>query len=72
MASTDSILTRPKSADVQITGVLDMRGFPVSGLSTDLSQYPTTDDEAATKVYVDSTRETILNGLPVSVDNGVY
>ncbi len=52
MASTNP--TRVTAADVQITGVLDMRSYNISGLTTDLSVYPTEPDQGASKKYVDA------------------
>ena len=60
------------AANVQITGTLDMRNNEVKGLETDLDLYPLTDDQATTKVYVDTVRDGIVAGLPVLVDNGDF
>jgi len=64
--------TRAHAANVQITGLLDMRMHEVTGLETDLELYPLTDDQATTKIYVDSVRDEIVNGLPELVDNGAF
>ena len=50
MAST----TRATAADVQITGVLDMRQNWITDLETDLAVYPVEPDHGATKHYVDN------------------
>ena len=68
MAST----TRAYAADVQITGILDMQQSEVTNLETDLSLYPLTSDQGATKVYVDSVKTEILNGLLTLADNGEF
>ena len=68
MASTD----RTVSADVQVTGTLDMRSYQIIGLNTDLSQYPTEPDEGASKLYVDFVRDGIVANLPDEVNNGLY
>ena len=60
------------ASDVQITGLLDMRKNEVTGLETDLSIYPLTNDQATTKIYVDTVRNGIVDGLPVLVDNGDF
>lgn len=65
-------LSRVTAADVQITGILDMRKFNITGLDTDLTQYPTHDDDGASKKYVDATREAIVANLPDFVDNGDF
>lgn len=68
MAST----TRATSANVQISGILDMRENEITNLETDLSLYPVTDDQGATKIYVDNARDTILAALATTVDNEEY
>ena len=70
MASTNA--NRVTAADVQITGILDMRSYKISGLETDLSLYPTELDQGATKKYVDAQRDLIIAALPDDVDNGAY
>ena len=70
MASTNP--TRVTAADVQITGVLDMRSYNISGLITDLSVYPTEPDQGASKKYVDAQRDAIIAALPDDVDNGIF
>ena len=70
MASTNP--TRVTSADVQITGILDMRSYKVQGLETNLDLYPTEPDQGATKKYVDAARDEILANLPGTVDDGIY
>ena len=70
MASTNP--TKITAADVQITGVLDMRSFNISGLETDLLVYPTENDQAVTKKYVDVQRDKIIAALPGDIDDGVY
>jgi len=64
--------TRVSAADVQITGILDMRNNEVMGLETDMTLYPVRDDQGTTKVYVDTVRDEIVAGLPVLVDNGDF
>jgi len=64
--------TRVSAADVQITGILDMRNNEVVGLETDMTLYPVRDDQGTTKVYVDTVRDEIVSGLPVLVDNGDF
>mgnify|MGYP006883072495 FL=1 len=68
MAST----TRATAANVQITGVLDMRENWITDLPTDLSVYPVEPDHGATKQYVDKALDGILNEIPVNVDNGDF
>ena len=70
MASTNP--TRVTAADVQITGILDMRSFKITGLETDLLLYPTEPDQGASKKYVDAQRDEILAALPDDVDNGSF
>ena len=64
--------TRAYAANVQITGLLDMRKNEVTGLETDLSLYPLTDDQATTKIYVDTARDAIIDSLEELVDNGEF
>lgn len=64
--------TRVQAADVQITGILDMRQNVITNMETDLSVYPTQNDDGATKRYVDSVRDDIVNNLPNTADNGTY
>lgn len=64
--------TRVSAADVQITGILDMRNNEVMGLETDMTLYPVRDNQGTTKVYVDTVRDEIVAGLPVLVDNGDF
>lgn len=68
MATTDIV----SGAQVQVTGTLDMRGNRVTGLNTDVSQYPSTSDEGATKAYVDYQKAQILAALPSTVNNGTF
>lgn len=63
--------TRVVAADVQITGTLDMRLHEITGLDTDLDQYPLLDDQGASKKYVDTLRDEIVAGLD-DADNGEY
>ena len=63
--------TRVTAADVQITGKLDMRLHEVTGLDTDLANYPLYDDQGASKKYVDQLRDDVVAGL-TDVDNGDY
>ena len=64
--------TRIIAADVQITGILDMRRHPVKNLETDLTLYPIEDHHGATKIYVDTLRDQIIAGLPDVADNEEY
>jgi len=64
--------TRVSAADVQITGVLDMRNHEVRGLNTELTEYPIRDDQGTSKLYVDTVRDEIVANLPVLVDNGDF
>ncbi len=64
--------TRANAADVQITGILDMRNHEVTGMDTDLDRYPLRDDQGTTKLYVDTVRNDIVDNLPVLVDNGDF
>ncbi len=70
MASTN--LTKVTAADVQITGVLDMRSHQITGLETDLLLYPTEPDQGVTKKYVDTQRDAIIAALPGTIDDGSY
>ena len=70
MASTNP--TKVTAADVQITGVLDMRSYQINGLETDLLMYPTLPDQAVTKKYVDTARAQIIAALPGDIDDGTY
>ena len=63
--------TRVTAADVQITGTLDMRLHEITGLDTDLTNYPLYDDQGASKKYVDQLRDEVVADL-VDVDNGDY
>lgn len=49
-----------------------MQQSEVTNLETDLSLYPLTSDQGATKVYVDSVKTEILNGLLTLADNGEF
>jgi hypothetical protein len=64
--------TRITGAEVQITGILDMRQNRLTGLETNTAVYPSADDDGASKKYVDEQRIDILNNLPVNADNGSY
>ena len=68
MAST----TKAYAADFQITGVLDMQQNEVTNLETDLAVYPTELDQGASKIYVDSVKEDLINELSTLADNGVF
>ncbi len=63
--------TRVTAADVQITGILDMRSYNMTGLDTNLAQYPTNASDGATKKYVDEQRDVILAKLD-NIDNGNF
>ena len=64
--------TRIVAADVQITGVLDMRQNPIQNLNTNLDVYPTEIHHGASKAYVDALRDEIVAGLPETVNNGEF
>jgi hypothetical protein len=70
MASTNP--TKVTSADVQISGILDMRSYNITGLETDLALYPTEPDQGVSKKYVDAQRDKIIAELPGTIDDGVY
>ena len=70
MASTNP--TRVTAADVQISGVLDMRSYQITGLETDLALYPTEPGQGVTKKYVDAQRDKIIAALPGDIDDGVF
>jgi hypothetical protein len=63
--------TRVTAADVQITGILDMRSYNMTGLDTNLLRYPTAMSDGATKIYVDEQRDVILAKLD-NIDNGSF
>lgn len=64
--------TRITGAEVQITGVLDMRKNRLTGLETNTAVYPSVDSDGVPKKYVDEQRDYILANLPLSADNGSY
>ena len=64
--------TTEVSADVQVTGILDMRQNKISGLITDTSVYPTLPNQAASKKYVDEQRDVIIASIPDEINNGLY
>ena len=64
--------TKVTAAEVQITGVLDMRKHAVKNLETDLTLDPLEDHHGASKIYVDSVRDQIIAGLPDVADNEEY
>lgn len=64
--------TKISGAQVQITGILDMRGNRVTGLETDLSKYPLNANDGASKAYVDYQKQQILSQLPATADNGTF
>jgi len=68
MAST----TKVTAAGIQITGVLDMNSNYVTGLETDLAVYPTEDSDGASKIYVDTVKDDIVNNLLSLVDGGEF
>ena len=68
MASTNKTV----SADVLVTGTLDMRQYEILNLNTDLAQYPTEAVQGASKLYVDTVRDGIVANLPTEVNNGTY
>jgi len=65
-------LTSAVAADVQVSGMLDMRMNWITDLETDLNVYPVEPDHGATKKYVDTTRDEIVANLALEVDNGVF
>jgi hypothetical protein len=67
MASTKTV-----SADVIVTGTLDMRGYTVTGLDPNPLIYPSQPREGASKAYVDYIRDGIVAQLPTEVNNGEY
>ena len=58
--------------DIQISGTLDMREHRITNMVTDLTVYPLENDQAATKIYVDTIRDEIVAGLPDLIDNGSF
>ena len=64
--------TKIVSADVQVTGIMDMRQNPIQNLNTNLGLYPTEPHHGASKAYVDSLRDGIVASLPDEVDNGEF
>lgn len=64
--------TKVSGAQVQITGILDMRGNSLTGLNPDVNVYPNSYDEGASKAYVDHQKKLILNKLPAQADNGTF
>ena len=63
---------RVQADPVQITGTLDMRKHQVVGLETDLSLYPLSLDQGASKKYVDAQRDAVQALLETNVDNGSF
>jgi len=61
-----------KADEIQTTGSLDMRKHGIEGLETDLSLYPVNDDQGASKKYVDSQRDSVIQALSTDIDNGPY
>lgn len=49
-----------------------MRGNRVTGLDSNVSLYPNSPDEGASKAYVDAQKQQILTQLPTSADNGAF
>ena len=68
MAST----TRTTAADVQISGILDMNGYNITSLETDLNRFPLEDSDGASKIYVDTTVNDTINNLLDLVDGGEF
>lgn len=68
MANSDIV----SGANVQITGSLDMRGNPITGLNSDVNAYPLSASDGATKAYVDYQRSQIQAQLPALANNGTY
>jgi hypothetical protein len=67
-----ALTTETVSADVQVTGVLDMRTNRVTGLDLDLNAYPALPEDGASKKYVDFKKNEIVEALPVLVNNGTF
>ncbi len=63
--------TRVTAADVQISGIMDMRSYRLTGLETDLAVYPTQEADGASKKYVDAQRDAIIANLD-NIDDGTY
>ena len=68
MAST----SRTTAADVQISGILDMNGYKITSLETDITKYPLEDSNGASKIYVDSVRDDAVGNLLSLVDGGEF
>lgn len=68
MANTD-VAT---GANVQVTGTMDMRGNPITGLVSDVNAYPVSASDGATKAYVDYQKAQIQADLPSLANNGTY
>ncbi len=68
MANTEVV----SGATVQVTGTLDMRGNPITGLVSDVNAYPISASDGATKAYVDFQKAQIQADLPTLANNGTY
>ncbi len=68
MAHTTEVV----SADVQVTGILDMRTNRITGLDLDIDSYPALPEDGASKKYVDFKKNEIQQNLPVLVNNGTF
>jgi hypothetical protein len=68
MANTNVVA----GANVQITGTLDMRENPITGLNANVNEYPLSPSDGATKAYVDYQRSLIESQLPATANNGTY
>ena len=64
--------SRTTAADVQISGILDMNGYKITGLETDITKYPLDDSNGASKIYVDSVRDDVVGNLLSLVDGGEF
>lgn len=64
--------TETVSADVQVTGILDMRTNRISGLDLDIDAYPALPEDGASKKYVDFKKNEIISQLPELVNNGTF
>ena len=64
--------TRVQAAPIQVTGLLDMRMHRITGLETDLAQYPTQDNQGASKKYVDVKTAEVIDSLRGDIDNGSF
>lgn len=64
--------TETVSANVQVTGILDMRTNRITGLDLDLNAYPALPEDGASKKYVDFRKNEIIASLPALANNGTF